>query len=128
FFITLSDSLKHAGFKWLLSLPISLVWIFFIRTGNFNRRILNWLMPEFGEPNIGALGLAAITLMIYASVAVVAFGVGLGISGAIADRKSERFYNIISVMKKICAVVSIILAAVILLLDMGMPAYRPVYG
>lgn len=128
FFIMLSDSVKHAGYKWLLSLPFSLIWIMYIRASQFNIRILNWLIPEFGEPNFGSLGLAAITLIIYAFMTLIALGIGLGMSDFLAGSSSETAYKIISFIKKICAVISIVLAFVFLLLGMGMPQYVKVYG
>lgn len=128
FFIMLSDSVKHAGFKWLLSLPFSLIWIMYIRASQFSIRILNWLMPEFGEPNFGSLGLAAITLMIYAFMILIALSIGLGMSGFLAVSNSETVYKIISFMKKMCSVISIIIAVTFLLLDVGIPPYVKVYG
>lgn len=128
FFVILSDSVKCAGLKWLLSLPITLVWIMDLRISQFNIRILNWLMPDFGEPNMGDFGLASITLMIYAVITVIALSIGLAMCDFIAYINSETAYKIISFIKKVCAVVSIVLAAVILLLSIGMPAYVPDRG
>ena len=85
-------------------------------------------MPDFGEPNIGDFGLASITLMIYAVITVIALSIGLAMCDFIAYINSEKVYKIISFIKKVCAVVSVVLAAVILLLSMGMPAYVPDRG
>lgn len=128
FFIVLSDSVKHAGFKWLISLPMSLIWIIYIRFSQFNIRILNWLIPDFGEPNFGDFGLASLMLMIYAAMTLFALGIGLVISGFLAVSSSETFYKIISFMKKVCSVTSIVLALAVLLLDVSMPPYVKVYG
>lgn len=129
FFIMLSDSVKHAGYKWLLSLPFSLIWIMYIRASQFNIRILNWLIPEFGEPNFGTLGLSAITLMIYAFMTLFALGIGLAMCDFVSDIRSETVYRFILTVKKICSIVCVVIAAAILLLSIGMPAYvKTAYG
>lgn len=128
FFAVLSESVGQAGLKWLISLPITLVfWVYLVET-QFSLRILNWTVRDYGKSNAGDSMFFMFMLLTHLGAVGCALGTGLVISGLSKYIKSEKTLNAVSIIKKACEVAVVVIAAAILLLDMAMPMYRTVYG
>lgn len=128
FFAVLSESVGQAGLKWLISLPITVVfWIFLVKI-QFSLRILNWTERDYGTSGAGDSMFFMFLLLTHLVTVGCALVIGLGISGASKSVKSEKILRVVSTIKKVCGAAVVVIAAAILLLDMAMPAYRPVYG
>lgn len=128
FFMVLSESVGQAGLKWLISLPITVVfWIFLVKI-QFSLRILNWTVRDYGTSGAGDSMFFMFLLFTHLVTVGCALLIGLCMSGASKHVKSEKTLRTVSTIKIICGVTVVVIAAAILLLDMAMPAYRPVYG
>ncbi|MCM1328534.1 MAG: hypothetical protein NC253_03760 [Ruminococcus sp.] len=128
FFAELSETIGQAVLKWVISLPMTFIcWIYLVKV-QFSIRLLNWVDRYYGETYAGDSMFFMFMLLIHLAAVGCALGIGLVMSGLSKRAKSEKYIRAVSTIKKVCGAAALIIAAAVLLLDMAMPAYRPVYG
>ncbi len=120
-----SRTLGQAMLKWLISLPITvLYWIYFINT-HFYVRSLNWVFPDYGQQSAGGSFASSFLLFLLAGLCFLT-----GLTGIVAScvPKKEKVWRRFGIIRHVvafaaCAVVVVTAIA----LERIFPSYASIF-
>lgn len=120
----LSGLKREAVLKCLISLPFSVImWLYLINI-EFGIRSLNWVYPDYGESSAGGNFAGFIRLCIH----IIAESIGIAVGFFISNKKLKDNKALFIIQKIICSVICVGIIIAVLLLNVIMPQYNPVYG
>lgn len=126
FIVIFSSSKKEAVFKWLFSIPITIILWLWIVNMDFSIRALNWVIPFYGEPSGGGNAAGFFLLVTFSIVIFICILIGIFSSNII---NSSKLKIVIFILQKVlCSIISIGIIVAIFVLNDIMPQYAPTYG
>lgn len=116
-----SDTGKAALVKWLLSVPVTIVFWYCQIQMQFSLRTLNWMLPGYGKPSAGDNFAGFLLLRTLAAAVLIGLTAGALLSGRLPRWCIYLKYSLVPLL---CAGILISIAV----LHSIMPPYHPVYG
>lgn len=114
-----SSSKVEALFKWVFSIPVSIVFWLLMVNMEFRIRALNWIFPDYGASSAGGNFVEFIILSITSAFILLSIIIGILMS---CKKEEERIY----LYKQICSIICGAILLSILILNFIMPQYT--YG